>query len=138
MGCWLMEWLLSAADTSALGQGYAQGNVFGCGLLMDSDDSVAIFFTLNGILLGEFFFQVSFIANLARKLLQNHLDIINLYNKSIHCLLLINDLKERPICRKTNSNYSFCGSPFSCSLNFPSGFDIRGQFWRRQGQTIPI
>jgi hypothetical protein len=32
------------------------GNVFGCGLLMDPDNKVTIFFTLNGILLGEFFF----------------------------------------------------------------------------------
>jgi hypothetical protein len=33
----------------------AQGNVFGSGLLMDPDNKLTIFFTLNGILLGEFF-----------------------------------------------------------------------------------
>jgi hypothetical protein len=29
-------------------------NVFGCGLVLDQEDKVAIFFTLNGQLLGEF------------------------------------------------------------------------------------
>jgi hypothetical protein len=29
-------------------------NVYGCGLLMDPTDKLAIFFTLNGILMGEF------------------------------------------------------------------------------------
>jgi hypothetical protein len=32
-----------------------QRNVFGCGLLMDPDNKLTTFFTLNGILLGEFF-----------------------------------------------------------------------------------
>jgi hypothetical protein len=30
------------------------GNIYGCGLLLDPDNQLAIFFTLNGILLGEF------------------------------------------------------------------------------------
>jgi hypothetical protein len=29
------------------------GNVFGCGLVLDSEDKLAIFFTLNGQLLGK-------------------------------------------------------------------------------------
>jgi hypothetical protein len=33
-----------------------QGNVFGCGILMDPDNKVTIFFTLNSLLLGELFF----------------------------------------------------------------------------------
>jgi hypothetical protein len=32
-----------------------QDNVFGCGLLIDPDNKATIFFTLNGIFLGEFF-----------------------------------------------------------------------------------
>jgi hypothetical protein len=32
----------------------AQGNVFGCGILIDPDNELATFFTLNGFLLGEF------------------------------------------------------------------------------------
>jgi hypothetical protein len=31
------------------------GNVFGCGILMDPDNKLTTFFTLNSILLGEFF-----------------------------------------------------------------------------------
>jgi hypothetical protein len=30
------------------------GNVAGCGLLLDPENKVSIFFTLNGILLGKF------------------------------------------------------------------------------------
>jgi hypothetical protein len=40
-----------------LEQPNVQENVFGCGLLMDPDNKVAIFFTLNGFLLGELFFS---------------------------------------------------------------------------------
>jgi hypothetical protein len=29
-------------------------NVYGCGLVMDPNDKLAIFFTLNGILMGQF------------------------------------------------------------------------------------
>jgi hypothetical protein len=29
------------------------GNVFGCGILVDPDDKLTIFFTLNGILIGS-------------------------------------------------------------------------------------
>jgi hypothetical protein len=36
-----------------------QGNVYGCGLLIDPDNELTIFFTLNGILLGELFLNVS-------------------------------------------------------------------------------
>jgi hypothetical protein len=31
-----------------------QGNLFGCGLLIDPDNKVSIFFTSNGFLLGKF------------------------------------------------------------------------------------
>jgi hypothetical protein len=40
-----------------------QGNVFGGGILIDPDNKVAIFFTLNGILLGEYISR--FLTNLA-------------------------------------------------------------------------
>jgi hypothetical protein len=33
-----------------------QGNVYGSGLLIDPENKFSIFFTLNGVLLGEFFF----------------------------------------------------------------------------------
>jgi hypothetical protein len=33
---------------------YNSINVFGCGLVVDSEDKLAIFFTLNGQLIGEF------------------------------------------------------------------------------------
>jgi hypothetical protein len=32
-----------------------EGNVYGCGILMDPDNELTMFFTLNGILLGELF-----------------------------------------------------------------------------------
>jgi hypothetical protein len=36
--------------------GYANGgNVFGCGILMNPDDKLTIFFTVNGILIGSVF-----------------------------------------------------------------------------------
>jgi hypothetical protein len=31
------------------------GDVYGCGLLLSPDNELAIFFTLNGILIGQFF-----------------------------------------------------------------------------------
>jgi hypothetical protein len=31
-----------------------EANVYGCGLVMDPNDKLAIFFTLNGILMGQF------------------------------------------------------------------------------------
>jgi hypothetical protein len=34
------------------------GNVFGCGLVLDPDNKLAIFFTLNGQLLGELKLEV--------------------------------------------------------------------------------
>jgi hypothetical protein len=34
------------------------GDVYGCGLLMDSDNKLTIFFTINGILLGQFFLML--------------------------------------------------------------------------------
>jgi hypothetical protein len=34
------------------------GNVFGCGLVLDPKDKLAIFFTLNGILYGEVMLEV--------------------------------------------------------------------------------
>jgi hypothetical protein len=42
-----------------------QENVFGCGILIGPDNKVTIFFTLNGIFLGEFFSR--FLANLIIK-----------------------------------------------------------------------
>jgi hypothetical protein len=36
-----------------------RGNVFGCGILMNPDDKLTIFFTLNGILIGSDFFLTS-------------------------------------------------------------------------------
>jgi hypothetical protein len=33
-----------------------KGNVYGCGLVMDPNDKLTIFFTLNGILMGQFLF----------------------------------------------------------------------------------
>jgi hypothetical protein len=33
-------------------------NVYGCGLLMDPNDKLAIFFTLNGTLIGNFILQI--------------------------------------------------------------------------------
>jgi hypothetical protein len=33
-------------------------NVFGCGLVLDPDNNLAIFFTLNGKLLGEFMLKI--------------------------------------------------------------------------------
>jgi hypothetical protein len=35
----------------------AQGNVYGCGILMDPDNTVTPFFTLNGIILCESFWM---------------------------------------------------------------------------------
>jgi hypothetical protein len=32
----------------------AKGNVYGCGLLLDQYDKLAVFFTLNGTLIGKF------------------------------------------------------------------------------------
>jgi hypothetical protein len=32
---------------------YGCGDVFGCGLVLSADDKLAIFFTANGILLGQ-------------------------------------------------------------------------------------
>jgi hypothetical protein len=34
-----------------------QGNVYGCGILMDPDNQVTTFFTLNGVILGESFLE---------------------------------------------------------------------------------
>jgi hypothetical protein len=34
------------------------GNIFGCGLVLDPDNNLAIFFTLNGQLLGEFMLEI--------------------------------------------------------------------------------
>jgi hypothetical protein len=34
-----------------------QGNVYGAGILMDSNNKLTTFFTLNGFLLGEFFWR---------------------------------------------------------------------------------
>jgi hypothetical protein len=37
------------------------GNVFGCGLVLDPEDKLAIFFTLNGQLLGKWMLEISII-----------------------------------------------------------------------------
>jgi hypothetical protein len=34
------------------------GNVFGCGIVLDPDNKLAIFFTLNGQLLGELMLKI--------------------------------------------------------------------------------
>jgi hypothetical protein len=34
---------------------YGCGDVFGCGLVLSADNKVAIFFTINGILMGQLF-----------------------------------------------------------------------------------
>jgi hypothetical protein len=36
-----------------------QGHVYGCGILIDPDNKLTAFSTLNGILLGEFYLEVS-------------------------------------------------------------------------------
>jgi hypothetical protein len=53
--CSFIELLVGAR----LEQPNVQGNIFGCGILIDPDNKVANFFTLNGVLLGKFFFEVS-------------------------------------------------------------------------------
>jgi hypothetical protein len=79
------------------------GNVYGCGLILDPDNNLAIFFTLNGQLLGELvqkIFRVftRFIFFCLKGTLINGLIIINLH-----------------ICRSENSNQSNGGSPLSSS-----------------------
>jgi hypothetical protein len=80
-----------------------QGSVFGCGLLMDPDNKLTIFFTLNGILLGKFFLG-HFMYKLSCKKQQKRPNVHT--NKSLHNLLyyIIKDLKETQIYRQTNSN----------------------------------
>jgi hypothetical protein len=53
-------WLAGEPHQFELPEGVVQpkwksngSNVFGCGLLLDPEDKVAIFFTLNGQLMGE-------------------------------------------------------------------------------------
>jgi hypothetical protein len=46
----------------------AQGNVYGCGILIDPDNKLITFFTLNGFLLGQFFFGLFYKYNLEDKL----------------------------------------------------------------------
>lgn len=46
--------LESAAEVDIFMKHKDDGNIYGCGLLLDPDNQLAIFFTLNGILLGEF------------------------------------------------------------------------------------
>jgi hypothetical protein len=44
-----------AGETSfELPRGVNGRDVYGCGILMDPNDKLAIFFTLNGILMGQF------------------------------------------------------------------------------------
>jgi hypothetical protein len=53
--CWLdgeLHQLELQGAIRPVGKEY--GNVYGCGLVLDSENNVAIFFTLNGQLLGEF------------------------------------------------------------------------------------
>jgi hypothetical protein len=52
------EDLLLEVPVEARPESIVQGNVFGCGILMDSDNKMTAFFTLNGILLGEFLLEI--------------------------------------------------------------------------------
>jgi hypothetical protein len=110
----------------------AQGNVLGCGLLMDPDNKLATFFTLNGVLLGKFFLEVSskykYVVRFGKSNKKmSRIFIINL----IICFYIMRNLKEKPIYRETNTNYSFggCGSSFPYSHNLEKFGDIGGEFW---------
>jgi hypothetical protein len=50
------DYQFSELPVGARVESNVQGNVYGCGILMDPDNKLTIFFTINGILLGEFFF----------------------------------------------------------------------------------
>jgi hypothetical protein len=48
------EFQLFELPVEARSESNAQSNVYGCGILVDTDNKLTTFFTLNGILLGEF------------------------------------------------------------------------------------
>jgi hypothetical protein len=54
--CWLAgEYLLFELPEGAIRpRMHEYDNVFGCGIVLDPDNKLAILFTLNGKLLGEF------------------------------------------------------------------------------------
>jgi hypothetical protein len=58
----------------------AQENVYGCGILIDPDNKLTTFFTLNGILLGEFYLVVCSKSISDKKITRKFI----LYNQSIH------------------------------------------------------
>jgi hypothetical protein len=67
------------------------GNVFGCGLLMDPDNKLTTFFTLNGILLGELFFEIAMKSSSQKDNKRiSQIFIINLY--IIYFIILYNNL----------------------------------------------
>jgi hypothetical protein len=86
------------------------GDVFGSGLLLNSKNELAVFFTVNGILLGK-------------------LLLIYIIND------LINNFKNY---RKENSNQSYSGSALSNDVHFSCCF-CGGQFWGQpRHPPIPI
>jgi hypothetical protein len=48
----------SKAPVEARQEPNVQGNVFGCGILMDPDNKLTTFFTLNGVLLSKIFRRI--------------------------------------------------------------------------------
>jgi hypothetical protein len=39
-----------------------EGDVYGCGLLMNTENKLSIFFTVNGLLMGQFLWLTEFFA----------------------------------------------------------------------------
>jgi hypothetical protein len=48
------QWLELEADDEDVPRMTWNKNVYGCGLLLDSNDELAIFFTMNSTLIGKF------------------------------------------------------------------------------------
>jgi hypothetical protein len=87
--CYLC-WLAGASHIFELPEGAIRprikenGNVFGCGIVLDPEDKLTIFFTLNGQLLGEFRMrefkqnkkkELMYISNLCFIIIHNYITV---------------------------------------------------------------
>jgi hypothetical protein len=99
----------------------SEKDIIGCGISLHSNGKLFIFFTLNGILMGQFLLQL--LALMAQK---NWKKTRNFGDGRINV----------PIYRQTNPDHAFSGSPLSNCSHGRCGYG--GKFWSRSGQTIQI
>jgi hypothetical protein len=114
-----------AEGTSAIRPRRDNTNVFGCGLVLDPEDKLCIFFTLNGQLLGEFVLKI-FRINKKELYIFPLIKTVTIINDLINLNFLGRKMHISPMVDRLYPTVKMLSFVSSCEANF--GDDLTKPF----------